>query len=642
MTAGLTEAEEARPLSADLPWLLALFAAALWASVRTMGASPTVWEDTLIENLAIDDCLLQDRCTGVGVGATVGIFHSAGYLHWRAMLEWLGIGADGTHLALLLLNAVAVVLVGLAARRLGGRVAAGIAAVLMATSTGVATQLHVISDLAPVASLGAIFLALGLAATERPSLRATALLGLVAGVMANVYATGLLCGVSAVWIALLLPERRWTHAGVAALAVAVATLGISPDTWTVDAALVLRQLSHGTVGNGHTLNSRALFELWPARLLGLSVLAWAAAAATGSPLRRKLDVPAAMALPLFIPLALGSFTGRLDPQPKYCASAMGAVAVSLAVGAVALGDLLARRVERLRPSARAAAARFAPYLAAAAIAAGGLSPGRRRFPTFTYQDLASAQRVLVRDRGWTFSRAARNLRTLDENVRRAAIRSVPAWPDASEEGDLERAYLLKVPAPMVPRPLPDGVLTATATGAAETLVALTCSWIDWRSFRVCVRDEGAADGPCQESGLPAKRDGHADFGVSVPGMPVIDSMHPPRQTMTLHLPLQPRPECPEAWIYMPRLPRLCPGRVVGVTGGAAEIEDEGRRARLRLGDPAAGGSPTELVIAFELGGPGCWTEYKGYPPFFLEGSPATVALVSSLLERQATGPGQGP
>lgn len=629
----------------DIPWLVALFTAALWTICRTMGTSPAVWEDTLIENLHLDDCLVHNRCTAVGVGATVGIFHSAGYLHFRSLLGWIGLDADGTYLTFLAMNALGVALVALAARRLGGRLAGALAALVMVASIGVPTQLNVITDLAPVPFLGAVFLLLALATTVRPSLGLTAVLGAVSGVMVNVYATGFLCGVSGVWIALLMPRRRWAHAAVSAASFSVTAFALSPLTWIVDARILLHQ---HTVGNGQTIDRHLLSHIPMARWTALAALAWGmsvVAAALGRPsLRRRLDVPAAIFLPLFAALVLGTSTGRLDPQDKYFAHVIGAVAVTGAVFFVepvqAAWRWVVRRHPRLATGAPVLVALgwLAPFVAALVITAGDVSRAAQfgfiRFPTFTFRDLKSVAHVLGHERGWSWSRAAVNLRTQDEAVRRAAFRWATGWPETGAENNLERAYLLKVPTSMLPRPMPASVVTVTATRSDTTLLAFTCSWIDWRSFRVCVKTADRAEETCTRSGLPVARNGHMDYTVGVPGMPIMDPSHPARQTMTLHLPLTMTRECPETWIQMPRMPLLCPGRIMHVEGGAAEIEDNGRAVRLRSNDPSGEDAPREVAITWELGGPECWNQYRGYPPFFVEGDPRSVAFLTRILEQQ--------
>jgi hypothetical protein len=113
-------------------------------------------------------------------------------------------------------------------------------------------------------------------------------------------------------------------------------------------------------------------------------------------------------------------------------------------------------------------------------------------------------------------------------------------------------------------------------------------------------------------------------------MPRIDLfVHSPR-TMTMHLPLHPRPECPEQAVYMPRVPMACVGRIVRVEGGAARIDAKNRKAYLRLDEQAP--PPSEIVLAWDLGGPSCDSQYRGLPPFFLEGEPAAVTFLQSCVE----------
>jgi hypothetical protein len=633
---------------ADILWFTALFAATLWIISQLMGSSPAIWEDTLIENLFISDCLVNNRCTAVGAGATVGIFHSATYLHFRSMLNWLGVDADGTYRLFLAMNAFGVVLVALAARRLGGRVASAIAAVIMVASIGIPTQLNVISDVAPVPFLGAVFLLVAVAATARPSLGMTAVLGTVGGVMVNVYATGMLCGVSALWTALLIPERRRAHAAVAVASFAGSTFLLSPLTWIVNARILLSR----PVGNAQSMAQHHLFAMPMVWLTTLAILIWAAAAVSRRPgMRRRLDVPAALFIPLFVPLVLGTWTGKLDPQGKYFSHVIGGVAVGVAGGVALVGRGLWRWVTLRVPwfvgpaGTRAGFEGVVLCVTLALIATGRItySPTNDviNFPVFTYRDVASAARVLGRERGWSWFRAHLNVRTPDEIVRRATLRWAGGWPESGQTDTLERAYLLKVPRHMVPQPRPANVVIAASTPRDVTLLTFACSWIDWRSFRACVRRDGSAEETCTQSGITAARDGHLDYQAGIPGMPNPGGNMFVRQTMTLHLPLHPTDRCPETWVHMPQLFRLCPGRIVAVDGGTSQIEADGQWARLSLHGAPGAAPPRELSIAWDLGGPQCWNEYRGYPPFFVEGDPQSVTFMMEAFDRQ-TGRLTGP
>jgi hypothetical protein len=616
--------------------MVVLFAAVMVHLLRTYGHSPGVWVDTLIENLFVEDCLKHSKCTVVGAGATVGIFHSAGYFNWRALLEWFGWQAEGTFHVFLVINALGVVLVALAARRLSGPFAAGIAAILMTMSIGVPTQLDVISDVVPMPFLGAVFLIAALTATSNPSLGMTAMLGLIAAVAGNFYATGLLLGVSALTISLGQAQRRWLHFFIAGLVFGIATFSLSPGTWLVNAQVMRVK----RVGNANALADHPVFSIFMVKLAMLAAVFWLLSWVLRSSHRRSLNLLAAIFLPLLVPIVLGSKFGRLDPQPKYVAHVIAAVSVAIAIPLVQIGAWLGEALVALRPTigrqVQRVATLAAPYAACAFIGSGLATmdevASNQTILPFKYQDLSAAEQALAAH-GWSWEKAARNLKAVDEMVRRSAVRWVPEWPKTGQTDDLERAYLLKVPSPMVPRPLPATVSEVRHSNVETTLVGFTCSWIDWKSFRVCTRTANGGSDTCVDSGLPANPEGHSDYDLELPGMPKLDARSRETQIMTIHLNLTPRASCPEEWIYMPRQPGICLGRIVGVDGSPAQVESEGRWVRLKQSEAGAP-TPKEVAIEWELGGPNCTVEYRGYPPFFVEGDPQSAAFLAMTLERQ--------
>jgi hypothetical protein len=351
-------------------------------------------------------------------------------------------------------------------------------------------------------------------------------------------------------------------------------------------------------------------------------------------------------LPLFAPLAIGSWIGTLDPHPKYCAQVLGAVAVTLAVALVAplraVGRIVWRRLTARRPRAASLAPVGAALewltlpVAAGVIAAGMVSEdtalGGNSFVTF--HDLATAARVLTHDRGWSLTEAALNLKAPDDFVRRAAYRWTTGWRPTGGEARLERAYLLKLPASLVSQPLPPDVVETTSSARDATLLVFTCSWIDWRTFQVCSRAEGSTEEHCTPSGLPAVDNAQGDDMAGVAGMPAADGRSTARLALTLHFALHPTLQCPEEWIHMPRLPLLCPGRITGVDGRTAPIEDGGQWARLAFHPGDGQPPPRDLAITWDLGGPECWRQFRGYPPFFVEGDPQGVAFLAPLLAHQ--------
>lgn len=595
-------------LRSDLPWLIVLFAAVLWAIVRAVGTSAHVWEDTNIENRFVDDCLDHSHCTIVGPGATIGIFHSAGYLHWRALLTWLGLGLDGTFAVLLVMAATGVVLTALAARRLDGRLAGALAAAIMVRYLGVNLQLDMITDVAPLPFLGAVFLLTATTALDRPRLLRTAAMGLVGAVTANAYATGLLFGVSAVLVAMLIPHRRWSHVAVAALSFGVATFVIAPATWLVDAAIVFSS----RVGNRNDVTGTRFSELPIAQLAVVATAVWVFAAATRrNHLRSQLDVPMAVIAPLLLPLVLGTAAGILNPQDKYCAQILAAVAAALGITVLAV----IRSFGRLRVPNTVDG--LAPYVVALLVGFGWLTHDWLVLRMLTFRDLAAAEHTLAHERGWSWPKVARNLRLLDDVVRHSALRWAPAWPTTGTEGELERAYLFQNP-----------------EGAPEKpLLTVACGWIDWSAFRVCSKRDGEAE-RCTDTGLPATTDSQNDTWPAVPGMPAFEGRSPVRQLLTLSLPLKPHDSCPEDWIHMPRDPKVCPGRIVSVDGSATDVSENGTWARLKRD----GSNHREIIIQWALGGPECFNQYSGFPPLFLEGDPRSVEHLKTVLETTAVHP----
>ena len=636
-------------LNHDAAWVVAITLAAYAHLGRTMGVSPMIWEDTLIENHFVDECVAHGRCNAVGVGATIGIYHSAGYLHWRSLLQHLGFHANGTFLVFHACNALGVALVAVAAKRAGGVVAAVLAVALMIVNNGVPTQLNVISDVAPVPFLGAAFVLLAQTATLRPRLATTALMGMLAGVLLNFYATGLLCGLSAVLVALLIPQRRGAHATTAALSFALTAFVIAPLTWIVDARILFTR----HVGHSPHIPHRAPFLHFQMVVWSTALLALWALLARWPALRRRLDVCVLVLVPLFVPVVIGRGLGNLDLQDKYFAHVLGAVAAGVGIGVATLGSLAFAQLTPRDPEA-GAARRIADIVAWAsclALPAGaallvhglrwgiqGVDWGGPPPPTPTYGDLMAVTRLLGHDRGWSWARGSLYLRSPSEVVRRAAFRWASGWRSDGDASALERAYVLKVGSERLPAVLPVGTVVANRTPGNVVLVASTCSWIDWRSFRVCLRAAGSSEERCTESSLPQAPDRAMAYEAGIPGMPTHDGLGIGRQRLTLRFPLHPSEACPEMWVALPRIMTVCPGVIAGVQGEASEVDGRGdRQVRLRYDGNTHPAAPRELTVSWELGVPQCWNDFRGYPPFFVEGSPATTRFVTDLLSDQTTG-----
>lgn len=609
-------------------WAPLLFCVAFVTLLREHGTSPAIWPDTLVDDSHVLRCVHQDDCTTIGVGATVGIFHTVGYLHFRALQVWLGFDADDTYRMLLAATALGLVLTTLATKRLAGGAAAALSAVLCWQALGVPVQGNVISDVAPLPALGAAFLFVAVAAAQRRDWRLTAALAVFAGVMANVYATGLFCGVSAVLVALLHERRRWRMAAVAAALFVITAFCIGPGTWIVDAQILMSR----RVGNAQVGYPRGAFELGTVRLatgaLALSALAiW-----FRRPAFKLLAAPLAVFLPLYLPLVLGPLVSVLEPQEKYAAHAVSAIALGFAV-AVAQLVSAARQAWAAAPWMRTAerfaerARPWAPLLLLVPVLGAWSSAIRARGGTLRFAELNATVRALA-ERGWDRNRAYRDLRTPDEVVRQSTLHWTTAgWPEQSRASGLEQAFLVRTRAEWMPAHIPPDVVVFSPNVRETAVVAFACSWIDWRAFTACVKDARYPDGVCNPSGYPVRTSWEDD--LVAPGMPMPDvARDRAPQSLTLELPLHPSESCPTQDIFMPEVGEACPGRIVAVEGSDASIDARGKRVRL---ERTARG-PTKLVLRWELGGPDCFCQYRGQPPFFVAGPPATTAFVASLLD----------
>jgi hypothetical protein len=609
----------------DLTWVIVLSAVAWWQMRTTFGPSPQNWEDTLHEDMSVADCLDNNRCTTVGPGSTIGIFHSAGYLHWRELLSWLGLGLDGTFGTLLVFDGIGVGLTALAARRLGGgRLGAALAALIMVPYLGGTLQMHLVSDVAPVAFLGALFLIVCVTAAFRDSLLHTAVLGMVTGVIVDVYASTLCFAVTIVVLALLQPHRRWKHVVTTGGAFVAVAFAAAPGTWMLDLVALLR----GGVGSARPLGrSLQEVELFRASCVA-SLLCLASMAVSG--LRKSMAVPAAIILPLFPPLAYGVVTGALDPQDKYFAHVVAAVAVGIALPAVAAARWLGGRAVRLNgwtwsAAPAAAAIWLAPYAAAGAIGAGWTRIKYESDTSFTYDDLATAQRALVA-RGWDKTAAARNLEMPNQADKRAALSWVTDWPRNGKVSPFEHALLLAVP--NEPLPLPSSMTELAHTRTKRVVLGFTCSWIDWSAFQACVMHAGTTEEVCSQIGIKSGDDIGPE---TLPGMPrpAMTNLQQP-WTLRLRLPLAPQDACPEWTVRLP--PMGCRGHIVSVGGEAQDITDDGLVARVSRARWPPGKAPGDLVIQWDVQSPECQVGYRGYPPFFFEGDPQMVEALSRYVQ----------
>ncbi len=196
----------------------------------------------------------------------------------------------------------------------------------------------------------------------------------------------------------------------------------------------------------------------------------------------------------------------------------------------------------------------------------------------------------------------------------------PGWPErGASDDDPTNATLLRVRSSDVSGPLPAGWTVLRASGAEATVLILSPSWLDWRSFTAC-SPTLAGDASCAETGmLPGMT-----FGA-FPGMPNPGGCP---SSLTLRVPVRPPADAlaGEQRVVMLRHRELCAGRVVALSGEGSRIAPDGRGATI-----AAGAGPAEITFTWDLARDCKCGAYDGFPPFILEGEPGTTARIQALL-----------
>jgi hypothetical protein len=622
-----------RPETPAWPSLVALFLASLVVIHGWSGDSPALWLDTLNDQREVRRCVLDGSCSLVGQGASIpGLFVAGGWLHARALLFRLGLGLDGVHLLIQGLDALGVALVALAGYRLGGRLLGALAAFVLVGALGeLAATRPALYNTSPLAFLGAVLLLACVAAVERPGLVPSVVTALLAAVMADIHACCAAAGVTVVWVALLPAAsrplgRRVLQAAVAAAVFAAAAFALAPLMWVEN----VRFAWHGGSGGAHAPVSFAavasvFYADEIARYAAFGVGAWLLAiAARRASLRRALDVPAALAVPLLVAFFLALRHGLDDSGGKYLAhikpaAALG-VAAPLAALATALVTALVARIPALRRS-EPWAARLTPWLSALAILVTtrhGIGRDPRRFVLFSMRDVDAFARVLRDERGWSRARVLRRVKAAEQSVVLLGLldESAVAWRDGrDDDDDFTEATLLHLDVAELPDPLPQNWTVARRSAARAAVIVFTRSWLDWQHFELCA--EGAGERRCVH-------DADVQRGSTA-------QSSPDGGQMVLRVPLRPAsasaPEAP-SYLFMPRVLELCGGRVAALSGAGSRIEADGRHAVLT-------GGPGELSLIWELKSPECPAYFAGLQtPFFVEADQATAAALEAVMRRR--------
>lgn len=605
--------------SRRLRWMVyaLVFAAALVGFIRRNDTSPVVHPDAAFELALARECLELNACTTLGGPASFGgIYHMVGWLNFMVLAQWLGLGRDGIHMLVQILNASMIVVTMLVADRLGGLPAATLAP-YFALRTGAAPG--ALYDSALMAFFGTVLLVQCVAAAvARPPVGLIVLAALVAAVVAEIHLAGGLAFVSVAWVVLLWPPDRARRLVLAAFTAAVALLVISPRGVVWDVTQLLSRLTTAAAeakGSGDPFALRletaqhALYLLAP-WIVHLLVGRW-----IGGP-PRGLHGALAVCVPLFAAYGAGVALGIL-PRTSYHYLEHGwtaravVIAVPIAAIAAAVWDAVTSWVP-VGASIRRAVLWVVPLLLS--LDAARALPGPDR-PQPHWADVQALARLLHDDWRWDWPTVNSQLRSPEkQRVVDDLAASVPGW----EDGDAmtprrapEPVMLLAVETRRVPDPLPHGWI-AVSRRALSTLLAIpTPSALDWDGQTACLEDRAGREacfGPPVALALPA----HLPTPISEV------------RRFVRRVPWRGAAGTVER-IVMPELPVSCVGRIVQGPPGT-EIDADGRGARVT--------SPGEVVFEWRPNTLECgaWDFLKqDDPPFMLAGDAETVGAMRRLI-----------
>jgi hypothetical protein len=592
----------------------AIFLGALAAFHHLSGASPVLWIDMLHDEGDVRRCLFENACTLIGDAASVeGVYHEVGWLHFRALAEFVGLGLQSVHLLWQVLSAAGVVLVASAAHRTGGRIAAALSAIFFLTLAGSAITFLAVFNSVPLLFLGAVLLVSCATAAEQGTALSVALAALVAAVLANVHAAGAVTGAAVVWVALLAPRHRWRLAAFGALLFALATFAIGPVAWT-------RSFTHVWAAHSTAPRPRAAI---PSGLLGVELFCTLVGFAAWRirrrlPRDRNLDAAAALALPMLLALGLGGLAGLLPMHVKYLAHAVAANALLLAVTAAFPLSWLAERAP-LRARWRSLAESALIGGAALYLALAHFGPPAPLGAFFNVGDVPEIAREL-HARNWSWSHVYRSLKGPEEIPLLESFGVLaPDWPAGPPGDDPTNLLVFKVPRQQLPSPLPENWRVPHPDAAYPLVMIFARTALDWNHFEAC---DLIGDGPpiCAASRLALAEHEQLACAYCVPGMP---SFATPTHTVRLRIPVRADAAGSAHEIVMRRGGEICGGLILRTPGGVPADD-------LRASWVTRDGPPGELLIEWQAGTPACQHSYSGFPPFFLEGDPETVRQAARL------------
>lgn len=602
-----------RAAAGNLPrlgWLM-LFLGLLVAMGRRHGDAPRLWLDTLNDDHLVRACLEHEDCRTRGATVSFGTLVQGGSWHeLRAAAGALGLSRTGLHRLLLLLDALSLLLIAFAAFRLAGAGVAVLAvAAWLALDNVVESPGVLLWNYRPILWLAAIMTGLGLSLARGAGPGTAALAGALSAILAGCHLVGLTLAGPLLLVVLLLGPRRLAGAAAFGAAFLAVTLAGSLDAWSANLR-AFSTLAPRPAGGQETALAAFCF------LLALLP----ACAAWIGPRERRRDL-ASLALLAGFPLLaslLVRYLFSLPTPPIYLTPAFPALSIGSAAGLVFLARRLFERLRRAPPPPAAHGTDVRAPAAALALCGIGVAllsvPEYKTIASVPYPSFANVEAAanVLRSEGWSKEQLFAHLKgPMAPLFIEAVCHDFPSGP-----ADGRRAYWL----PLLSRPDPFPPQWKEFGGH---VLAPAYGFLDWTHLRACT---GCQESECREAPLVPAPYEFERLSTTISGMPDIPSGE--RRPFCLRIPLDPRAAAAPG-IYLAALPDIdgiCRGQIVAAPSGGLVL-DGGHRALLVT--PNVGG---ELWIRYEPGGARCPIEsLAAFPPFFLEGTEAEVAIMLAAL-----------
>ncbi|MFA6034953.1 MAG: hypothetical protein WC889_18780 [Myxococcota bacterium] len=598
------------------PGAVVVFVLALLCIHMMAGVSPILWVDTPPEQGSVRWCLEKGECALFGPPTAFGdLVQGGAWNALRVFLSILGLGMNGVHQALQVMDALGVVLVALSASMLLGRTAGlASAAVTLLLLLPDGIRVEALTNSRLMFFPGAVCTALMVQAAVMRDPARLLLAALTAAIAFNSHMACAPLLISSVIVAPFAFRRRYAGAVLVAVVAVGASFLISPGLWSYYALAAVRgALMRGSAAGWNGFLSVAyplfwtviaaapllLFRLWPGP--------------EGK--RRAAQVVAAVVLPgLLVFMFMRGFTdvSRSTKYLTYLIPAMSLAVVTL----IALARPVCWRIS--------VAVVCLVLLASGAMDTIRIRTGGGLAGAINYDDAGFVRRSLG-GRGWSVGDIYSRLtgpRGYDLVAAISADSAIDGWTQAAQRpaGPVQAAAVFKVPVAALPEKLPETWIVRRS-GREALVVALHHQWLDTLTFEVC---GGGRDGSgCTPGGLVPREPGILQEMV-YPGALMVDGGGPVRD---LSVRFNVRTGGGREFVVaFPDTAGGCAGTVTAVENGGAVFSDGGRRALVTLD---GGGYPATVTIRWRPFSDEC-REWRSFLPFFIAASPDEADLLGRL------------